>query len=46
MPGEDFQWEEEPFHGGTGPEGRRLGTIRTPEAARRSPRELAGASLF
>lgn len=41
VPGRDFEFSDEPFHGGTGPDGRVLGGDTT-ETRCRSTRELAG----
>ena len=42
VPGFDFDWNDEPFHGDTGPDGRRLGGDRHAAPKDSDPRTLAG----
>lgn len=43
VPGFDFDWSDEPFHGDTGPDGRRIGGDTSRALASEDPRALAGA---
>jgi hypothetical protein len=42
VPGFDFDWSDEPFHGDTGPDGRRIGGDARRAPSSEDPRALAG----